>query len=1379
MSSQFDSQQTSQNTSLSEPILPETESSDNSFHQIETLEITRNSIKTKKPKKIKYSQKVSVSVFKLQFALCDSKDIIMIIIGIIASILISANSILFEFLLGNSINHLSSSLGKLTSEELKEIIWTDCKYYLILASGSLIAGYLYFTLWYLNGKRLSTKYRLEYFKLIGQQEQEWFDKHNPFELTTRIESETKNIEAALGLKIGFSIGTITMFFAGFGLCIYINWKMTLLVSAICPVLGFTIYKLAVKSAEFTELTESEYGKAGAIAEESIYNIKTVYSFNNQKLEYDRYREKMKNSFKVMLKKALIIAAVYGVCEFLCHATEAGSIFFFTYLASKDRNVKIGDLLIIVDILLFEICMSLNEMLPCIKIIDDACFSARKFFALKQRKQNMDFSSSFYKGGESNVLFNNVNDNTFKPSNKIEIKNVGFSYKKQDTPIFENLNLLFQPNKINALVGESGSGKSTIISLIMRLYDVDKGEILLNNIDIKQYDYEYLKDQFGYVQQEPMLMNSTIRDNILMGREGYDDDDIIKAAQISGAIKVIRSKPEKLDYQVGVKGSKLSGGEKQLIAITRAILAQPKFLILDEATSALDNKTEKMINRSISNLSEKTTVIVIAHRLSSIIESDMIFVLDKGKVVSQGNHKDLCENSDEYKKLILSMKTDDNSDKETEEDSEDSSTNVEKGDGSPIEEDSDFLIDTTQKKARRTTFLPKGPFLNDLEDIDIKNLNSSRMSVRISNRTSSIDLSKDEYFSTADFFKEGFTNNNIFSQLGKNPQPKKWLFSLMAKKKCLITSMMLSSFLSGLIWPSAGYIIAFYGNKITERIESTTEITEETKDQFLQIGLEFFLVYLCVAIGIGALCIWKNYNLDKMGGYVSRKLRKETFKKYLTMNCEFFDSKVNSPSALLSKLAFDADNVNNIIFSSIGVIVESIITLAAAVGLGCIHSVRLTLLLLAFSPFMLLSMGFYFYIDSFETKEAEKMQVTTGEVLSEFINNIKTIKAFNFQQKLISSFQQTIEKNSNVVKKKTYLIGISYGVTLFISNICYAFAFYVGGLMIANGDILFGDFIQILMPFYLCLYYLSVAQCYIGDLTKANSSLKSLYEVHELESNIKADFDDAITIKDPSTIKGDISFQNVSFSYAGSKKKKIISNFNLNIPYGKHIGIVGFSGSGKSTIIQLIERFFDPTQGTIKIDNKPITEYDVFSLRNLFGYVQQEPPLFNTSIIQNIKYGNKSISDEEIKEMLIEMKIEHLLNKKINNENDENNEKEEKDKEKTNKEKNGEKNDEDDNVISGGEKQRVSIIRALVRKPKILLLDEATSSLDVNLQNEIQKVINKHMEGKTMITVAHRLSTVIDCDEIIVMEKGKIIEKGKHETLLEKKGRYYELYELNK
>ena len=573
---------------------------------------------------------------------------------------------------------------------------------------------------------------------------------------------------------------------------------------------------------------------------------------------------------------------------------------------------------------------------------------------------------------------------------------------------------------------------------------------------------------------------------------------------------------------------------------------------------------------------------------------------------------------------------------------------------------------------------------------------------------------------------------------------------MKNNRCLLASIAMSSMFSGMLWSTAGFIISYFSEELIN--EKPTEQT------YLKFGLKFALMYFCVAILIGIMSFLKSFNNDKLGGYLSRKLRKETFKKYLSMHCQFIDIKTNSPGALLSKLSSDAENVNNIIFSSLGVIVESLVTLACAIAIGIYFDWITTAIMTAFTPLILVSMGFYFFIDEFESKEAEKIQILTGDVLSEFVNNIKTIKAFNFQDKMIQNYKNIIDQSSPFMRKKTFFIGIAYGISIMVSYLCYAATFYIGGRRMAahykapsEGGLTFEAFIQILMPFYLSIYYLALAQCYVGDLSKANNSLDNLFAIHQLKSKIEIDFnkDSSEEVED---IKGDIAFDNITFFYNGNKKKRIISNLSYSIPYGKHIGIVGFSGSGKSTLIQLIERFFDPTWGDINIDKKNIKQYNLLSLRSNFGYVQQEPPLFKTSIMENIRFGYNNITDNEIEEMMKEMKIGHLLSKKIN--------------------------EEKENVVSGGEKQRISLIRALIRKPKILLLDEATSSLDINSENEVQKIINKYMEGKSMITIAHRLSTVADCDEIIVLERGSIIEKGTHEELLQKKGRYYELYQLS-
>ena len=232
---------------------------------------------------------------------------------------------------------------------------------------------------------------------------------------------------------------------------------------------------------------------------------------------------------------------------------------------------------------------------------------------------------------------------------------------------------------------------------MRLYDVDNGEIIINGLNIKEYDYTYLKSLFGYIPQEPILMNTTIRDNILMGKTGISDKAIIECAKKTGALKVINSKTERLNYVVGVKGSKLSGGEKQLIAITRALITNPHYLIMDEATSALDNKSELQVNECLKEIiySQHITVIQIAHRLSSIVNADVIHMLHQGEIIASGNHSELSETCEEYKLLVLEMKAHENEEKETQKEEANDDDNDDEDDDES--ENENCLIERTESK----------------------------------------------------------------------------------------------------------------------------------------------------------------------------------------------------------------------------------------------------------------------------------------------------------------------------------------------------------------------------------------------------------------------------------------------------------------------------------------------------------------------------------------------------------------------------------------------------------------------------------------------------------------------------------------------------------
>ena len=304
--------------------------------------------------------------------------------------------------------------------------------------------------------------------------------------------------------------------------------------------------------------------------------------------------------------------------------------------------------------------SFGMMAPNISIIQEACVAASDYFTLLDRKVEIDESGSTYRPDRDSVR------------GRIEFKNIQFIYPSDvnKRKILDGLNLVFEPGQKVALVGESGCGKSTTVNLIERLYEPTAGEVLIDGVNIKEYDLKYLRSLIGYVQQEPVLFNSPIRNNIIFGRDeliqnefgGNADNMIREACREAYAYEFIEKIPEKYNYVVEIKGSKLSGGQKQRIAIARAILCKPKILILDEATSALDNKSEKQVQRALDNISQKNvTTVIIAHRLSTIQNADVIYALKNGKVCEKGTHQELLELNGYYAGLVKSQ-MDGNTDK---------------------------------------------------------------------------------------------------------------------------------------------------------------------------------------------------------------------------------------------------------------------------------------------------------------------------------------------------------------------------------------------------------------------------------------------------------------------------------------------------------------------------------------------------------------------------------------------------------------------------------------------------------------------------------------------------------------------------------------------
>lgn len=425
----------------------------------------------------------------------------------------------------------------------------------------------------------------------------------------------------------------------------VSWKLSLVMFSFVPFIIVAGIILVYLMRNYNTLDSRAYESAGAVAEETINNIKTIASFSQFDYEINRYKENSTKSLKSGLRVGLFSGMTMGFLFFMVFASYTLAVWYgSTLIADGEYNpktkaaFKAGDVLIVLFTVVFG-SFSVGQAAPNINAISAACTEVYEFFELKKRKPLIDLSQSTKKPPKEQLM------------GKIEFKNVSFVYPKTpDVKLFDDLNLTIEPNKITAIVGPSGSGKTTIVSLIERLYDVEGGQVLIDHDNIKELDVKYYRSLIGYVAQEPVLFNQSIRNNIIFGREGITNEQIWDALRKAYADEFIKTEDD-LDFIVGMKGGKLSGGQKQRIAIARAILTNPKFLILDEATSALDYESEKVVQKALNEVSKGITTIIVAHRLSTILNADKIVVLKNGEIKEQGTHQELLALNNIYAELI--------------------------------------------------------------------------------------------------------------------------------------------------------------------------------------------------------------------------------------------------------------------------------------------------------------------------------------------------------------------------------------------------------------------------------------------------------------------------------------------------------------------------------------------------------------------------------------------------------------------------------------------------------------------------------------------------------------------------------------------------------
>ncbi len=475
--------------------------------------------------------------------------------------------------------------------------------------------------------------RNEIFTKILRLPMNFFDRERTGNLMSRITNDVNNVEIALNSGILTTqnfiysvIFTIALFAT--------SWKLTLLTIILFPILGAVLKYFGDRIRNVSKKLSINIADISSFLQENISSIKVIKSFGREDFREKQFYEKTRTNYSFSMKNVRAVALLKPINEVLSNLSMIIVIFFCAH-EFVTGHMKIDTITTFI-ILVTMLYKPLKELGNQTTIFQKALASAMRIFEI------LDMENEDNPEKPIKIELNNI-------KGTIEFRNVNFKYDTSTDYILKDINFKVEQGRTVALVGASGSGKTTIVNLIPRFYVVKEGEILIDGINVNNFDKNDLRRLVGLVPQETVLFAETIKENIRLGKLDATDEEIFEAAKFANAYDFIMDLPDKFDTYVGERGMQLSGGQRQRIAIARAILSNPKILLLDEATSALDNESELIVQDALDRLMKTRTSLVVAHRLSTIQNADLIIVLDKGEIVETGKHDELLKKEGFYYK----------------------------------------------------------------------------------------------------------------------------------------------------------------------------------------------------------------------------------------------------------------------------------------------------------------------------------------------------------------------------------------------------------------------------------------------------------------------------------------------------------------------------------------------------------------------------------------------------------------------------------------------------------------------------------------------------------------------------------------------------------
>ncbi|WOG96246.1 hypothetical protein DCAR_0415580 [Daucus carota subsp. sativus] len=1320
--------------------------------------------------------------FSRLFACADRLDWVLMVFGSVAAAAHGTALVVYLHYFAKIIHLLSHSSD--SPEKLFDRFTELSLTILYIAGGVFAAGWIEVSCWILTGERQTAVIRSRYVQVLLNQDMSFFDTYgNNGDIVSQVLSDVLLIQSALSEKVGNYIHNMATFFSGLVIGFINCWQIALITLAAGP---FIVAAGGISNIFLHRLAENiqdAYAEAASIAEQAVSYIRTLYAFTNETLAKYSYATSLQATLRygilISLVQGLGLGFTYGLAICSCALQLWVGRFLITHGKAHGGEIVTA---------LFAVILSglgLNQAATNFYSFEQGRIAAYRLFEMISR-------SSSTVNHDGNTL-SSVQGN-------IEFRNVYFSYlSRPEIPILSGFYLTVPAKKTVALVGRNGSGKSSIIPLMERFYDPTLGEVLLDGENIKNLKLDWLRNQIGLVTQEPALLSLSIRDNIAYGRDATMDQ-IEEAAKIAHAHTFISSLERGYQTQVGRAGLALTEEQKIKLSVARAVISSPSILLLDEVTGGLDFEAERSVQEALDLLMLGRSTIIIARRLSLIKNADYIAVMEEGQLVEMGTHDELitldglyaellkCEEAAKLPRRMPKRNYKEATAFQIEKDSsashsfqEPSSPRMAKSpslqrvsaihaiqppDGtfsshesprnqSPPPEhmaENGLALDGTDKEPsmrRQDSFEMRLP---DLPKIDVHSANrhtsytsdpespvsplltSDPQNERSHSQTFSRPLSEYDDLPMEMKEEKDVKHRGIpsFWRLVELSLAE-WLYAVLGS---------IGAAIFGSFNPLLAYVIA---------LVVTTYYNKE-KHNYREDVDKWCLVIACMGVVTVVANFLQHFYFGIMGEKMTERIRRMMFSAMLRNEVGWFDEEENSADTLSMRLANDATFVRAAFSNRVSIFIQDSAAVIVAVLIGMILEWRLALVALGTLPVLTISaIAQKMWLAGF-SKGIQEMHRKASLVLEDAVRNIYTVVAFCAGNKVMELYRMQLRK----IFKQSFLhgmaIGFAFGFSQFLLFACNACLLWYTAVCIKHNYTSLPTALKEYMVFSFATFALVEPFGLAPYILKRRKSLISVFEI--IDRVPKIDPDDNSAMKPPN-VYGSLELKKVDFSYPTRQEVLVLSNFNLKVNGGQTVAVVGVSGSGKSTILSLIERFYDPVSGQVFLDGRDLKVYNLRWLRNHLGVVQQEPIIFSTTVKENIIYARHNASEAEMKEAARIANAHHFISSLPHGY--------------------------DTHVgmrgvdLTPGQKQRIAIARVVLKNAPILLLDEASSSIESESSRVVQEALDTLVMGnKTTILIAHRAAMMRHVDNIVVLNGGRIVEEGSHDMLMAKNGLYVRL-----